>query len=166
MFGPQKGASPDGVRVLEAALHRFTEVVRLDCGIDLLTLAGGGAAGGLAAGLVVVAGATIESGFAVVAGATGLEAKIAAADAVITGEGRLDAQTAYGKTAGGVAALARKHGKRVAVIAGSVAPGYDASSGAFDVVESVLQPGMSVEHAMRDAATLLAAAAQRAVSKL
>ena len=117
----------------------FARIAARDCGVDVLEMAGGGAAGGLAAGLVACAGATIEPGFDVVAEATGLEAKIAAADLVVTGEGRLDAQTAYGKTASGVAALARRHGKRVAVIAGSVDAGYDASGGAFDLVESVLR---------------------------
>jgi glycerate 2-kinase len=165
MFGPQKGASPADVPVLDAALRRFADIVRRDCGIDLLALSGGGAAGGLAAGLAAVAGATVEPGFGIVAEAAGLEAKIAAADLVITGEGRLDVQTAYGKTASGVAALARRHGKRVAVIAGSVDPGYDADAGAFDLVESVLQPGMTVEDAMRNAASLLAAAAERVVRK-
>lgn len=166
VFGPQKGASSDDVLALDAALHHFAETARRDCGVDLLALSGGGAAGGLAAGLAAVAGATIEPGFAIVADAVGLAAKVAAADAVITGEGRLDAQTAYGKTASGVAALARKHGKRVAIIAGSVDPGYDPSSGAFDLVESVLQPGISVEEAMREGAALLAAAAERLCSRL
>jgi glycerate kinase len=166
MFGPQKGASPDDVLALDAALHHFAEIARRDCGVDLLVLSGGGAAGGLAAGLVAIAGATIESGFAIVADAVGLEAKIAAADVVITGEGRLDAQTGYGKTASGVATLAHKHGKRVAAIAGSVAPEYDPRTGVFDVVESVLQPGMSVEDSMHQAAALVRAAAERVARRL
>jgi glycerate kinase len=166
MFGPQKGASPDDVDVLESALQHFAAVVVRDCGVDLLALTGGGAAGGLAAGLAVVAGATIEPGFAIVAEAVGLDAKIAACDAVITGEGRLDAQTAYGKTASGVAALARKHGKLVAVIAGSVDAAYEASSGAFDIVESAITQGMSVEDAMREARQLVAAAAERVARRL
>ena len=161
MFGPQKGASPDDVRMLEGALQHFARIIERDCGVDVLGLAGGGAAGGLSAGLVAGTGATIEPGFAVVAEATELEAKIDSADLVVTGEGRLDAQTAYGKTASGVAALARKHGRRVAVIAGSVDPGYDTKSGAFDLVESVLPPGAPLEDAMRDAAALVARAAER-----
>lgn len=166
MFGPQKGASPPDVQSLEAALQHFAAVVQRDVGVDVLALSGGGAAGGLAAGLAALAGATIESGFDVVAAAVGLEATIAAADIVITGEGRVDAQTAYGKTAGGVAALARKHVKRVVVIAGSIDATYDASRGAFDIVESILQPGMSAEDAMRDASRLLAAAAKRVAGTL
>lgn len=166
VFGPQKGASPGDVLALDAALHRLAEVVRRDCDVDLLVLSGGGAAGGLAAGLAAVATATIEPGFDIVANAVGLDAKVAAADMVITGEGRLDAQTAFGKTASGVAALARKHGKRVAIVAGSVDSGYDAASGAFDLVESVVQPGMSVEVAMREGVALLVAAAERLASRL
>ena len=81
-------------------------------------------------------------------------------------KGRLDAQTAYGKTANGVATLAHKHGKRVAVIAGSVDPGYDPRIGAFDVVESALQPGMSVEDSMHLGAALVRAAAERVVRRL
>lgn len=166
MFGPQKGASQDGVQALEAALRRFARIVERDCGVDVLGLPGGGAAGGLSAGLAAVAGATIEPGFDLVAAAAGLEATIAAADVVITGEGRLDAQTKYGKTVSGVAALVRKHGAKAVVIAGSVDATYDASSGDFDVVESVLQPGMSAEDAMRDAGQLLAVAAGRVAGAL
>ena len=165
MFGPQKGASARDVETLEAALLRFAEIALRDCGVDVLSLRGGGAAGGLAAGLAVL-GATIEPGFALVAEATGLEAKVAAAELVITGEGRLDAQTAYGKTASGMAALARKHGKRVAVIAGSVDAGYDASGGEFDAVEAVVVEGMGVEEGMRRAGELVRGAAARAVGRL
>ena len=166
MFGPQKGASPDDVQALDAALRHFARIVERDYGVDVLGLSGGGAAGGLAAGLAAVAGATIEPGFNLVAAAVGLEATIAAADVVITGEGRLDAQTAYGKTVGGVGALARTYGKRAIVLAGSVDATYGASRSTFDIVESVLQPGMSAEDAMRDASRLLAAAATRVASVL
>lgn len=160
VFGTQKGASAADVRVLDAALARFAAVVARDVGIDLLSLAGGGAAGGLAAGLRVL-GATVEPGFALVAAAVGLEALVARADVVITGEGRLDAQTSYGKTAAGVAAMARAHGRRVAAVAGSIAAG-DAQA-AFDVAVAAAPPGMPVADAMRDAAPLVRAAAARAV---
>ncbi len=166
VFGPQKGASHDDVRVLDAALHRFAEIVARDCGIELLTMAGSGAAGGLSAGLVVAAGATIEPGFALVAEAVGLDDRIAAADIVLTGEGRLDAQTAYGKTAAGVAAMAHSHRKRIGVIAGSIDPAYIAAADAFDVVESAMPPGMALADAMRDAAALVRDAAERATRRL
>ncbi len=80
MFGPQKGARPDDIAALDGALHRFADVVRRDCGIDVLTMPGGGAAGGLGAGLAGGAGATLEPGFALVARVVGLDERIARAD--------------------------------------------------------------------------------------
>lgn len=165
MFGPQKGASPDGVRALEAALRRFAEIVLRDFGIDLLKMPGAGAAGGLGAGLVAAAGATIEPGFPLVAEAVGLDARIAAADLVITGEGRLDAQTARGKTAAGVASMARAQGKPVIAIAGHVEPGYAPPPGTFTAVVSASPDGTPVEEAMARAAELISAAASRAVAR-
>src|SRR5207248_7542728 len=106
LFGPQKGASPDDVRTLDGALQQFADVVQRQFAINLQAMPGSGAAGGLGSGLVVAAGARIEPGFPIVAEATDLEDNIAAADIVITGEGRLDEQTPYGKTAAGVARIA------------------------------------------------------------
>jgi glycerate kinase len=164
MFGPQKGASAADVALLEEGLRRFAEVARRDCGVDVEALVGGGAAGGLSAGLVAGVGATIEPGFDLVAEVIGLEALSAAADIVITGEGRLDAQTAFGKTAAGVAGMARRQGKPVGVLAGSVVG--DAGRGVFDEVEVVTPAGMSLEEGMRDAEALLRAGALRIVGRL
>ncbi len=161
IFGPQKGASPAAVQALDAALRRFAEVALRDAGIDVGALQGGGAAGGLAAGLVLAARATIESGFDLVADATGLADAIGRADFVVTGEGRLDAQTAFGKTADGVTKLARARGKRVGIIAGSVDAAYDRTQAPFDAIEEVIRPGMPVDRAMRDAAPLVREAAAR-----
>lgn len=165
MFGPQKGASPSQVRALEAALHHFAEIVLRDCGLDILTLLSGGAAGGLAAGLAVL-GATIEPGFDIVAEAVSLDAIIAEADAVITGEGRLDAQTAYGKTASRVAALARKHGKPIAIIAGGIAADDKSWSDTYDIIETLQQPNTSAEETIRHAREHLTAAAERVARQL
>lgn len=163
VYGPQKGASPGDVAALDAALARFASVVQRDFGIDLQAIAGSGAAGGLGAGLVVACGARIEPGFPIVAAAASLATRIAAADLAITGEGRLDAQTSYGKTAGRVAAMARHAGTRVLAVAGHVDEGFDAAAAGFDAVVSATPPGMPVDVAMRDAAPLLRAAAARAV---
>ncbi len=163
MFGPQKGASAEDVEVLERALLRFAEGVRRDFGIDLLAMPGSGAAGGLGAGLVVAAGATIEPGFPIVAEAVRLDARIAAADVVITGEGRLDAQTAYGKVAAGVAAMARRHGKRVIVVAGHVDAGFAPDPGMFTSVAVATPADMALDEAMRRAGELVRAATARAV---
>ena len=165
IFGPQKGASERDARALDEALARFAEIVRCDTGIDLLTMPGGGAAGGLGTGLVVVAGATIEPGFAIVAEAARLEARIAKADLVITGEGRLDAQTSWGKTVAGVAKMARSQGKRVGVIAGTVSEDFDWADSPFDAIVSASPGGVAVEEAMRDAGTLVRRAAESMIGE-
>jgi len=118
VYGPQKGATPEQVGILEAGLRRLAETVRRDLGADVAELPGGGAAGGLAAGLVAFLGGRITSGFEVVAEATGLGARLAAADLVVTGEGSLDEQSRQGKTTGRVLELARAAGKPATVLAG------------------------------------------------
>jgi len=162
VFGPQKGASPDDVTVLDAALQNFAAVVRRDFRIDLNAIEGTGAAGGLGAGLMVAAGAAIEPGFPIVADAIGLRSRIERADLVITGEGRLDGQTAYGKAAARVAAMARECGKRVVAVAGTISD-YDASSGMFDAAVASTPDGMSASDAMSAGATLVAEATERLV---
>lgn len=162
VYGPQKGATADGVRTLDAALRRFAEVARDQCGVDLLALEGGGAAGGLAAGLAL-AGGRVEPGFALAAEATGLEAKVAESDLVVTGEGHLDAQSAYGKTTYGVAGIAHAHGKRVIAVAGRV----DGDAGAlFDLAVAATLPGMPAEQVTREAASLVRRATADAVRTL
>ena len=163
VFGPQKGASPDDVRLLDAALAHFAAIALRDTGVDLAALDGGGAAGGLAAGLHVL-GASVEPGFDLVAEIVGLEPQIARADLVLTGEGRLDDQTPYGKAAAGVAALARRHGKPVGAIAGQITD--ERAAALFDVAVSASPAGMSADDAMRDAATLVRNAANRAFREL
>ena len=117
-FGPQKGATPDQLSTLEAALTRLADVVARDLGCDFREAAGAGAAGGLGFGLMSFCGATIRPGFDLVAEMLDLDAAIQRADVVITGEGALDHQTLAGKAPAGVARLARKLGKRVFAIVG------------------------------------------------
>ena len=118
IYGPQKGATPDQVDSLEAALTTFALVVRRALGVEIASLPGVGAAGGLAAGLVAFLGAKIVSGFDVVAEATGLAARVAQADYVVTGEGSFDSQSLQGKTTGRVVGLAKSLGKPTQVFAG------------------------------------------------
>lgn len=133
VFGPQKGAAPEEVPVLEQVLSRLADVVERDLpGGPWRDLPGAGAAGGLGFALAAFCGARIEGGAAAVASVTGLDAAIADADVVITGEGKLDFQTAHGKAPGWVAARAREAGARVLAIAGQLADGaeddYDAAA--------------------------------------
>jgi glycerate kinase len=118
VYAPQKGATPEQVELLETGLRRYAEVVRRDLGVDVAELPGAGAAGGLAAGLVAFLGARIASGFDVVAEATRLVARLAAADLVVTGEGSFDNQSLQGKTTGRVIELARAAGKPAIILAG------------------------------------------------
>ncbi len=118
IYGPQKGATAADVDILDAALHRYAAVVRRALGVDIGTLAGTGAAGGLGAGLVGFLGARIESGFDVVAGVSRLGDRLAAADVVVTGEGSFDSQSLQGKTTGRLIEMARAAAKPCVVFAG------------------------------------------------
>lgn len=125
VYGPQKGASPEMVRELDSALMRFAAVVAETVGQGLDATPGAGAAGGLAFGLMSLAGAVLRPGVQLVAEAVALEEHIRGASLVITGEGRLDAQTLHGKTPLGVAAIAREQGVPVIALAGQLGPGYE-----------------------------------------
>lgn len=118
VFGPQKGATPDKIDILERALTRLADVVAKEFAVDYRNEPGAGAAGGLGFALMSFCGAKIRPGFDVVAEAVGLAAKLRDVDVVITGEGSLDRQTLEGKTPAGVARLARELGKRVFAIVG------------------------------------------------
>jgi glycerate kinase len=122
VYGPQKGADPPAVERLTRALAEYATQLQTRYGRDVRQVPGTGAAGGLA-GALYAAGATLQSGFGIVAELVGLRERVAAADLVLTAEGRLDATSLSGKVVGGVLELAAAAGRPVAVIAGSVAPG-------------------------------------------
>lgn len=153
IFGPQKGATPADVELLESALIHYAEILRRDVGIDIASIAGSGAAGGLAAGLAAFLGAHIQSGFDVVAQASNLAARLAKADLVITGEGSFDSQSLQGKVTGRLLALAAEAAIPVAIFAGRT------DSSAPDVhTLALLQPDQTL--AMGDAGPLLTELAQ------
>ncbi|MGC7872461.1 glycerate kinase [Desulfosporosinus sp. SYSU MS00001] len=120
VYGPQKGAKPEDIRILDAALLNFGEKLSKLSGINLLELPGGGAAGGLGAGLVGFLGAKLRPGSQMILDVAKAEEKIRHADLVLTGEGMTDFQTAYGKVPVGVAALAAKYQVPVLVVSGAV----------------------------------------------
>jgi glycerate kinase len=122
VFGPQKGASPVQVVELRHRLTAWAAILRARYGVDVTTIPGAGAAGGLAGGLAAL-GARLVPGFGVVAEAVGLLDRLAATDLVITGEGCLDSSSWSGKVVGGVAHAAREAGVPVLVVAGAVGPG-------------------------------------------
>jgi glycerate 2-kinase len=165
VFGPQKGASNDELKVLEQALTRLANVVAEDFGFDYRDKPGAGAAGGLGFGLVSFCGATIRPGFDVVAEAVELESKMKDADVVITGEGSLDRQTLEGKTPAGVARLARKLGKKVFAIVGRDKGDRQADE-LFDQVYELARPDMSEKEQMKHAGELLREKAQELAQEL
>jgi len=137
VFGPQKGATPKQVAFLESRLRGLAERYRDNYGVDVEPIIGAGAAGGLGGGLVAL-GATIVSGFELVAEELGLFEEIEQADLVITGEGQLDTESFDGKVVGGVAEMAAEVGARLVVIAGSIdASATDVDLGAEGVAFSL-----------------------------
>jgi glycerate kinase len=154
VFGPQKGASKNDIRVLERALTTLADVSAEEFGFDYRDQPGAGAAGGLGFGLMTFCDAKIRAGFDVVSEAVELEFKMKDADVVITGEGSLDRQTLEGKTPAGVARLARKLGKRVFAIVGRATKDREVRE-VFDGVYENARPGMSQQENMKRAAELL-----------
>lgn len=126
VYGPQKGADPATVRALDAALGHLAEIVARDLGVDAESLPGAGAAGGTGYGMVAFLGAELVPGAPLVVEAAGLDARLEGADLVITGEGRVDAQTAYGKAPGEVAKRAHRAGVPVLLLAGAKGEGWEA----------------------------------------
>src|SRR5437773_2074983 len=120
VFGPQKGAGPEGVKLLTRGLERLGELMARHGRPDLATLPGGGAAGGLGAGLVFFAKAELVPGSEWVLSRVGFDAALAKADLVITGEGSFDRTSLVGKASGEVVRRAHAAKKRVAVVAGKV----------------------------------------------
>lgn len=151
VFGPQKGADPPTVALLEDRLRRWGAELDAAAGRAVAELPGAGAAGGLGAALLAL-GAHRESGAAVIAGHTGLAADIAAADVVVTGEGRLDHQSLHGKVVGALAAAARDGRARVLVLAGQVALSPEELTAAgITAARSLTDHAGSVATAMADA---------------
>lgn len=126
VYGPQKGATPAMVRVLDANLRHLAAVLKRDAGVSILRLPGAGAAGGLGGGLVGFLGARLRSGVEMVMEAVGLEKQLRGCDLVVTGEGRMDGQTARGKTPAGVARMAKRLGIPVIAICGCLGDGVEA----------------------------------------
>jgi glycerate 2-kinase len=121
VFGPQKGATPDDVALLDAALRRWADVLARDLGVHVADFPGAGGAGGTAAGAVAVLGARVTSGAALVCDLVGLDDALAGAALCVTGEGSLDGQTLGGKAPAEVARRARTAGVPCVGLAGAVA---------------------------------------------
>lgn len=163
VYGPQKGATPEVARELDAALLRFSQVARAATGRDVALLPGAGAAGGLGAGLLFVTQARLRPGVAIVLETVGFGGLLEGADLVITGEGHTDAQTAMGKAPVGVAAVARARGVPVLCLCGGLGPGADdVLAHGIDALASTTPGPMTLADAIAAGASLLEAGAARA----
>ena len=156
IYGPQKGATPEMVQQLDAALKNYAQIIRKQLNINIENIPGAGAAGGLGGGLVAFTGAKLVSGFQLVAEILDIENQIAKADFVITAEGKLDAQTVNGKAPFGVAQLAKKHKKAVIGIAGTLGNGHEKlyDSG-FDLLISIVNKPLTLAEAIQNAPELV-----------
>lgn len=158
VFGPQKGAGPRQVTFLERRLERLVQLYDETYGVDVSTIPGSGAAGGLAGGLVAVGG-RIEPGFDVIAERVELDTALAGADLVITGEGFLDAESFNGKVVGGVASWAAEQSVPVLAIVGdrddavAVPSGVDvvALADRYGLDRAMTEPVALVEHLVAEA---------------
>lgn len=152
IFGPQKGATPEMVRKLDKNLSHFAKIIEKDLGKSIAEVPGAGAAGGIGGGLLAFLSAELKKGIDIVIEATNLYEHVKNAALVITGEGKIDAQTMYGKTPIGVARTAKKYGVPVIAIAGNIARDSDivleqGIDAVFSIVPGVVPLTDAIEHA-------------------
>ena len=164
VYGPQKGATREMCQQLDEALANYAEVIKRDLDINVIDMPGAGAAGGLGAGLIAFLGAKLISGIEIVSEVVGLTDYLSEASLVFTGEGRIDAQTLFGKTVAGVAAKAKAFRIPVVAIAGEVAGDYkELYQYGIDAVLSIAPGPLSLKESMANAEKLIADAAERAL---
>lgn len=162
VYGPQKGATPEMVRELDDALARYAVTAKKATGRDIASQPGAGAAGGLGAGLLFFTGAQLRPGVDIVLETVGFRAMVETADFVMTGEGRTDFQTAFGKAPVGVAKIAKTFGKPVVCLSGGLGDGADdVLTQGIDAVASIVPGPLSLDECMAGSESLIAAAAAR-----
>lgn len=162
VYGPQKGATPKMIPVIDSALWHLAKIIRKDLVIDVLNQPGAGAAGGAGAGAVAFLNAEIKSGVEWVIQAADLEKKMEGADLVITGEGRIDRQTAFGKTLMGVAKCAKKQNIPVIALCGQLGKGWQKVHAlGIDAVFSIVPGPVSIQESIKNARFFLESTAQQ-----
>jgi len=167
VYGPQKGADPVTVRLLDRALGHLADVIERQYGKQVRDIPGAGAAGGTGAGLIAFLDAKLVSGAALVVDTSGFDEALPGTQLVITGEGRADNQTAFGKAPGEVARRAQTAGIQTALIAGTKGPGWETLlTKGFSSVTTLGQEGDNLQDLMQDARPALTRAAALAVKEL
>ena len=161
VFGPQKGATPEMVQALDSGLHHFADIAARDLGLDIQSPAGAGAAGGMGGGVLLLPDARLQAGVQIVMEAVKLAEKVQDADLVITGEGRMDAQSVHGKTPIGVAHTAKAFGKPVIAIVGCLREDYEVVyAQGIDAVFPIIRQLGSLEEILQHGRDNLVSAAQ------
>ncbi len=167
IFGPQKGATSKMVQELDLAMDHLAQTIKRSLGLDLRDSPRGGAAGGLAAGLVAFASAEVVSGIDLVCDVLTFDQHLVGADLVFTAEGRLDSSTAYDKAPVGVARRAKARGIPVIAMAGSLGPGYEeVYRCGIDAVIPILERPMTFEDSLARTSELLISATERTMRVL
>ena len=162
VYGPQKGATPGMVSELDAALAHYASIATEATGNDIASCAGAGAAGGLGAGLLFFTKAQLRPGVEIVLETTGFADLVSQSQLVITGEGRTDFQTAFGKAPVGVAKVAKRYGVPVVCLSGGLGDGADDVFGqGIDGIMSAIPQPMTLEDCMKQGESLIEIAAER-----
>jgi glycerate 2-kinase len=161
VFGPQKGATPEQVRVLDGALERYARHIARATGVDVAALPGSGASGGLGAGIAGLLGGRLHPRFDIVMQYLELDHLIEQADLVITAEGSLDGQTPFGKIPAEIAQRAKRRGLPVIALAGTIGKGVRINfDHGIDAFASILKRPCTLDEAIANAGKLLVRAAE------
>lgn len=164
IFGPQKGATPELVKLLDENLAHYAKVIKDQLGEDVINVPGAGAAGGASVALMVFGKASIQSGIQTVLDVTEVDKHLKDADLVITGEGRIDYQSVFGKVPVGVGQRAKLFHLPVLAIVGDIGPGAEAVyEYGVDAIMSTVNRAMPLSEAMALSSELMTDAAERAM---
>lgn len=167
VYGPQKGATPEMIKELDKNLKHYATVIKESLGKDIINIPGSGAAGGLGAGLIVFCNAQLHPGIEKVLDITDIDGHLVDADLVITGEGRIDSQSIYGKVPVGVARRAQKYDVPVIAIVGSVGEGASAVySHGVDAIMDIITRPMTLKDAIENAPALIEETAENVMRML
>lgn len=164
VYGPQKGADKEMAETLDNNLKHLAALIREQLKKDIENTPGAGAAGGLGAGLLAFLDAKLIKGFEIVRKETRLDMAAEWADLIITGEGKIDVQTQYGKTPMGVVGVAKKYNKPVIAIAGTLGEGYqELYPLGFDAILSIIDKPVQLKEALINAPYLIERCARSAI---
>jgi len=156
VYGPQKGATPEMVKLLDENLRHYAAIIRRDLGVDVEHVPGAGAAGGLGAGLMAFCQAKLKRGVELVIQAVRLDERVQKANLVITGEGKIDFQTGFGKVPHGVAQVAKRYKKPVIAVVGQLGEGSEkCREWGIDACFAITDKPMSEQEAMANTLVLL-----------